>query len=148
MAWPVIGAVIGGLGLVSSFVGSRKAAKAAEEQAEEEARLEGAVTREKLAQLRIDERTQYGETIAGYAGGGVMSIIPGSGGQTATGSPASILQEQATAYRRQRDITEEVGATKAQMALTRGENLADKYRYSGYANVAAGISNLLMTDYS
>jgi len=136
--------VTGVLGTVASFIGSKKASKAAKEEAAEQARLEGLVTGEKLRRLDIDERTLYGETVAGYAGGGVQAIAP-SLDQTSlrTGSPQSVLQEQAKSFRDERKITKEVGASKAQAALTRGKNLADQYRYQGYANVASSIGNIL-----
>ena len=137
-------AVIGAVGLISSFLGSKKASKAAKEQAREEARLEGLVTQEKLRTLKIDERTLYGQTLSGYAGGGVQGISPNLGQTNITsGSPQAILAEQKKSFGAEKDIITQVGASKAQASLTRGRNLADQYRWSGYANVASGVSNIL-----
>jgi hypothetical protein len=164
MAWPAVAAVgIAAAGLVMDFVGSKKASKAAKKEGAEQARLEGLVTDEKLRNLRTEQRSMYGETLAGYAGGGVLARAPslesnltlgdsfggagayGGSDSVMTGSPGSVINEQALSFAKQRDITRKVGATKAQQALTRGSNIADQYRYSGYANVASGISNILST---
>lgn len=149
MAWPAVAAaVIGAVGLISNYIGGKKAAASAREQAAEEARLEGIVTQEKIRQLKVDERTMYGETLAGQSGSGVQAVSPSLMGSAPTsGSPQVILAEQAKTFQQQRDITAEVGASKAQAALTRGSNLADQYRWSGYANVASSVSNIL-TNYS
>jgi hypothetical protein len=138
---------ISAAGLLMGFLGSKKASKAAKKEGAEEARLEGLVTDEKLRNLRTEERSMYGETLAGYAGGGVQAVAPGLEGSATPqiGSPEQVLNEQAKAFKAQRDITSKVGATKAQQSLTRGSNIADQYRYSGYANVASGISNILST---
>ena len=144
MGVAIAGAVIGAVGLISSFLGSKKASSAAKEQAREEARLEGLVTQEKLRTLGIDERTLYGQTLAGYAGGGVQGISPNLGQTSITaGSPQAILAEQKKSFGAEKDIISQVGASKAQASLTRGKNLADQYRWSGYANVASSVSNIL-----
>jgi hypothetical protein len=141
-------AAIGAVGLISSFIGSKKASKAAKDAAKEEARLEGLVTGEKIRTLGIDERTLYGQTVAGYSGGGVQGIQPNLGASNVTaGSPMSVLAEQKKSFAAEKDITSKVGASKAQAALTRGKNVADAYRWSGYANVASSVSNIL-TNYS
>jgi hypothetical protein len=159
----VAGLAIGAAGLLMNFIGSKKGAKAAKKEGAEEARLEGLVTDEKVRNLRTEQRSMYGETLAGYAGGGVLARAPslesnltlgdsfggagayGGSDSVMTGSPSSVINEQALAFAGQRDITRKVGATKAQQSLTRGNNIADQYRYSGYANVASGISNILST---
>lgn len=144
--WVQIAALaLGAIGLVSSFVGAKKGEEAAKEQAALEAEQEEKVTKERLRQLGIDERVLFGETLAGYAGGGVLAAAPSLGRRTnvAFGSPQQIIQEQAKEFKAQRKITADVGATKVQQALAGGASLADQYRYSGYANVASGISNIL-----
>ena len=135
MAWPAVaGAVIGAVGLISSFIGSKKASKAAKEQAALEAKHEGEITFERQRQINKEERALAGETRAGFAGGGVIA------GQ---GSVGDILGEQAKEFRFERAITGKVGATKVQQALAGGKATADAYKYAGYANVASGISNIL-----
>jgi len=147
MPFPFAAAAAGiaAVGLISGFIASKKASKAAKEEAAEQARLEGMVTDEKIRTLGIDERTLYGETVSGYARGGVQAVGPtlGGGALPQTGTPQTVLGEQAREFAYQKDITQKVGATKAQAALTRGKNVADAYRWSGYANVASGISNIL-----
>jgi hypothetical protein len=149
MAWPAVAiAAIAAVGLITSFIGSKKAAKSAKEEAKEQARLEGLVTGEKIRTLGIDERTLYGETVAGYAGGGVQGMQPNLGASNVTaGSPMSVLAEQKKSFAAEKDIIGKVGASKAAAALTRGKNVADAYRWSGYANVASSVSNIL-TNYS
>jgi len=144
----IAGVVIGAVGLISSFIGSKKAAKAAKKQSEEEARLEGIVTQEKIRQLGVDERTLFGETVAGQAGSGVMGMQANLGqSQVMAGSPQVVLDEQAKSFAQEKNIVGQVGASKAAAALTRGKNVADAYRWSGYANVASSVSNIL-TNYS
>ncbi len=157
----IAGVVIGAVGLISSFIGSKKAASAAKSEAAEQARLEGLTTDEKLRRLRIDQRSLYGETLAGFAGGGVLAR-PGSlesnltlgdsfggagayGGSASvmTGSPGVVIQEQAKEFAFERDITRKVGATKVAQALQHGKNVASAYKWSGYSNAATGISNIL-----
>ena len=121
---------------ITGFLGSKKAAKSAKKQAAEEARLEGIVTDEKIRRLDIEERAMAGETRAAYAGSGVLTGSP---------SPQTVLQEQAREFQKQRDVTKEAGASKVASALGQGSATADYYRYSGYANVASGISNMLTT---
>lgn len=145
MAWPAIAAAVGVAGLVAQYVGSKKAGKAAKEQSEEEARLEGLVTQEKMRQLGIDERVMYGQTMAGYASGGVQSFAPTLGGEprVQAGSPSQIISEQQKEFAAERQITQDVGASKVKQSLDRGTALKNQYKWSGYANVASGISGIL-----
>ena len=143
-AVPIAMAAIAAVGLISSFIGSKKAAKAAKKQSKEEARLEGIVTQEKIHRLGVDERTLYGQTLAGQAGSGVLGMQPNLGATNVmAGSPQTVLDEQAKSFAREKSIVGEVGASKAAAALTRGQNVADQYRWSGYANVASSVSNIL-----
>lgn len=168
--WIQIAALaLSAVGLISGFVGSQKAEKAAEKQADLEAAQERKVTDEKIRQLGIEERSMYGETIASYAGSGVQVTPPGQAelrrfsrtnpySKTSTGydivdapyaagasSPLIVLAEQAKEFAMQRKITKEVGATKVQASLQQGKSTADYYRYSGIANAASSASNLLTT---
>jgi hypothetical protein len=136
---PATGMLIAtGVSLISGWLGSKKASKSAKKQAAEEARLEGIVTEEKVRQLGIEERVLRGDTMARYAGSGVMASGP---------TPGVILAEQAKEFAKQRDVTKAAGASKVASALGQGKATADAYRFSGYANVASGISNML-TSYS
>ena len=143
------GAVLGTIGLISGFIGSKKASKAAKEESKEQARLEGLLTDEQLRRIGIDQRNMYGETLAGYASGGVQATAPTLAGDARlqTGSPQQVIQEQTSEFDKQRQITSDVGATKVSQALTRGQNVADAYKWGGYANVASGVSSIL-TNYS
>jgi hypothetical protein len=146
MAWPIFAAyaAVQVVGLISSYIGSKKASKAAKEQAKEEARLEGIVTDEKIRQLGVDERTLYGQTVAGQAGSGVVGIQPNLGqSNVMAGSPQAVLGEQAASFLQQKNIVQQVGASKAASALTRGKNVAEQYKWQGYSNVASGVSNIL-----
>lgn len=139
--WIQIAALaLSAIGTVAGFMGSKNSEKAANKQARKEAEAEKKVTAEKLRQLEIEERALMGETIAAYAGSGVISNAGGS-----KGTPAVLLAEQAKEFAAQKKITKEVGASKVQQSLMAGKATADAYRYSGYANVASGISNMLTT---
>jgi hypothetical protein len=145
MGVAVAGAVIGAVGLISNFLGSKKAGKAAKKQSEEEARLEGLVTDEKLRQLSIEERITYGETLSGYASGGVLATTQNLSGAATplTGSPSTIIDEQRKTFADERSITRQVGASKVAQSLQHGKNVASAYKWSGYSDTASGISNIL-----
>lgn len=136
---------IGAVGLISGFLGSKKAAKAAKEQAAEEARIEKLTTEERIRQIGKEERSLYGETVTGYAGGGVLSSFGGlqDTGLTPVGSAQSVLAEQKEEFGFERKITEETGASNVMQSLARGKALSNQYKYQGYANLAGGIGKLL-----
>ena len=141
----IAGAVIGTVGLISNFIGSKKAASAAKDSAAEEARIMKLTTAERLRQLKTEERVMRGETLSGYARGGVLATAPTLDGQMRdqTGSPATVLGEQAREFAAERKITQQVGASNVQQALMRGKNTANAYKWQGYSNAASGISSLL-----
>jgi hypothetical protein len=144
VAVPIAIAAITAISAISSFLGSKKAAKAAKKQSKEEARISARQTTERVRNLGIEERTLYGETVAGYAGGGVQSSIPGLGvTQPTSGSPSTVLAEQARTFQRERAFTEEVGASNAMQIIQGGRATADQFKYQGYNNLATGISSIL-----
>lgn len=146
--WAIVGAVTGAVGVISSLIGSKKSSDAAKKQSREEARLEKIVTDERLRQIDIEERALYGETLAGYAGGGVQAMTPGMRSRGATvGSPATILAEQKTAFQFEKKVTKEAGASRAQQALTGGKMTADLYKYQGYSQAASGISDIIASQF-
>jgi hypothetical protein len=145
--YAIAGLVVGAVGIISGFLGSKKASKAAKDQAKEEARLEKMVTEERIRQLGREERQLYGDTVAGYAGGGVLSSFGSMSNvpRETIGSPGTVLAEQAAEFQREREITQKVGATKVAQGLARGKATAEAYKYAGYTNAAQGISNILST---
>ena len=145
MAVGTAAVVIGAVGLISGFLGSRKASKAAKKQAELEAKQERLITGERIRQIGKEERALYGETVAGYAGGGVLASFGGTqdAGLSPLGSAQSVLSEQASEFAHERDITQQVGATKVQQGLAAGRATAQAYKFQGYSNAATGISNIL-----
>jgi hypothetical protein len=146
MGVAIAGAVIGAVGLISGFLGSKKASKAAKEQSAEEARLEKLTTTERIRQIGKEERDMYGQTIAGYAGGGVLSSFASMGDvpRETIGSASQVLAEQRQEFAFERKITEETGASNVAQSLARGKSLASQYKYQSYANAASGISKILM----
>lgn len=148
MGWFLPAAIIGStiISTVAGFLGAKKASKAAEKQADEEAKYEKLLTGEALRRLGIEERVQYGELLSGYASGGVLAR-PAALTQPTTpgamvGSPQSVLEEQRKEFAFERKITTEAGASRVSQALQAGKATSDAYRYSGYANVASSIANL------
>ncbi|GAF74209.1 unnamed protein product [marine sediment metagenome] len=143
---PVIaGLVIGAVGVIAGFLGSKKASKAAKKQADLEAEQERLITGERIREIGREERQLYGETVAGYTQGGVlssfgtMSDVP----RETIGSAGSVLTEQQIEFQRERSITEKVGASKVASGLARGKATASAYKWQGYSNAATGISNIL-----
>ena len=121
------------LGMISDFLGGRKAEKAAERAAKKEAVAEGKVTAERLRQLEKEERSLAGTTRAVAAGSGVKANV---------GSPLAILAEQASEFAHEKQIVRQVGATKAASALQRGRDVGDAVKYQSYGNLARGASNI------
>ena len=141
----MLSAVASVVGAITSFIGSKKAAKAAREQGAEEARIGRLTTEEQLRRLTIDERTMRGETLSGYASGGVQAYAPTLDGEPRlqTGSPQTVINEQAREFAAERDITREVGASNVQQSLMRAKATATAYKWQGYSNAASSISNIL-----
>lgn len=147
--WGWIGVALSAVGLISDFLGSKKAAKSAEQQSQLEAEQEKKVTTERLRQLDVEQRAVYGETLAGYAGAGVLATAQTlTGAKAISGTPRTVIAEQAKEFDFERKITREVGATKVQQALAGGKSVADRYRYSGYAAVAGGLGSIFQQLYS
>jgi hypothetical protein len=129
------------------YTGGKKAAKAAERQADAQAAVEEKLTAERVRQLDIDERVQYGETLAGYAGGGVLGQTPGldpakfrTGMQ---GSPLVVLQEAAREFAKEREVTQDVGAANIAQIQLGGKATATRYKWQGYAGAADSLSKAL-----
>jgi hypothetical protein len=137
--------VVGAVGLISGFLGSRKASKAAKKQAKLEAEAERQITTERIREIGKEERALYGETVSGYVGGGVLAGFGGTGqgDLSLMGSSQQVIQEQVSEFAHERDITKKVGATKVAAGLARGKATADAYKWAGYSNAATGVSNLL-----
>ena len=137
-------AITGTIGLITSFLGAKKASKAAKEQAAEEARIQQVTTAEQIRRLNINERLMFGQTVAGQAGSGVLGMQQGLDQQSPmSGSPQTILSEQAREFAQERKITQEVGASNVQQTLMRGAAQANAYKWQGYSNAASSISNIL-----
>jgi hypothetical protein len=120
-------------GLISDFIGGRKAASAAKKAGKKQASDERVMTAERIRQLQIEERTLRGETIAKVAGSHV---------KVGQGSPLEILAEQAREFSKERQITGQVGATKAAAAMQRGRDVGNIAKYQSYSNIASGASNI------
>jgi hypothetical protein len=134
MAWQVVvPIVIAAVGMIADFLGSKKSASGAAKASHREAFAERRVTQEKVRQLHKEERTMAGDTRAKAAGSHVKA------GQ---GSPLDVLAEQAKEFSRERQIVEQVGATKAASALQRGRDVGNAVRYQSYSNLATGASNI------
>ena len=144
MAAPLIAAgVLAGAAAITSFLGAKKAAKSAKQQAALEAEQQEKLTAERIRRLGVDERVMKGQTLAGYAGGGVQAKAPGmNSDQTQFGSPLVVLAEQAREFQRERDITEETGALQVAQTLERGQGVATQYKYQGYSNAASSLSRM------
>lgn len=129
----IFAAIVTGLGVLGNIFGGRSAARDAEQQAAEEARLEGIVTEEKLRQLEKQEIAMRGATIAATAGAGV---------RVGEGSPLAILAEQRFEFAREKQVTKEVGASRAALALQQGRAIGKQAKYSGYTQAARGLSDM------
>lgn len=145
MSWGnVAAAAVAVVGTAIGLDSAKKSEKAAKKQAKEQARIEEELTAEKLFQLGLDERQMRGETLAGFAGGGVLSVMQGTAGtKEISGSPSTILEEQRKAFARERKITKSVGASNVAQTLMAGSALADRYKYEGYSSAAMNISSII-----
>jgi hypothetical protein len=149
MSWAIAGTMIATtvVSTASQYLGAKKAEKSAKKQAKLQAEAEQKLTDERVLTLQKQERIQYGQTIAGYAGGGVLARAPGldpKAGMTAmSGSPEAVVQEAAREFKHERDITREVGALNISQIKQAGRATANAYRFQGYASVASGIGSIL-----
>ncbi len=137
MAAPLVVAAIGATAIssIAGFLGSRKAAKAAKAQSKEQAAIEQKLTTERVRQLGKEEDALYGQTLARYAGGGVMATPQ-------AGTPQQVLAEQKEEFGYERQITQDVGASNVKQTLQQGRATANAYKYQGYANLASGLAKI------
>ncbi len=126
----VAGVAASVIGAGLSFFSGKKASSAADRAARREAKLEGKVTDERIRQISRQETIMAGQTVAATAGGGV---------KVGSGSSLAILADQASEFRRERQVTREVGATRARAALEGGSALATQYRYQGLTGAVGGL---------
>jgi len=126
----VAGVAASVVGAALSFFGGRKAEDAANKAAKREAKLEGKVTAERIRQIDRQETIMAGQTVAATAGSGV---------KVGSASSLAILADQASEFRRERYITQEVGATRARASLETGAALATQYKYQGLSGAVSGL---------
>ena len=129
----IFAAILAGVGALSGIIGGNKAKHAAEDQAREEARLEGLVTKEKLRQLGKEEIALKGATIAAVAGSGVKTDI---------GSPLAVMAEQATEFFFEKKIVKDVGASRTALALQKGRAIGQQAQYQGYSQGLSSLSSM------
>ena len=115
-------------GLASSIFGAKSAKKQANSAAGKEAALDLKVTQEKLYNIGQEELQLAGSTRAAAAGSNVKAD---------TGSPLSILAEQARTFAREKMITSQVGAQKAQLTQQRGKMIGQQAMYQGMGQAAS-----------
>ena len=143
-----IGLAISAIGLISDYVGNKRGADAAEDQAALQATHEDQLTNERLRQIDKEERALYGETLARYAGSGVK-IFEGDGsrGLALRGSVGQNIEEQRREFAYEKQITRQVGATKVSQALMQGKAVSDQYKYGAYSGALKGAGNLMQQYY-
>lgn len=112
-------------GAAVSLIGGISARNEAQDAADEEARLEGVVTAEKLRQMTVEEQIERSRTRAGYAASGVDVTV---------GSPLQVLSNQAAEYGRLRRGVAQAGATRAGQAQLRGQMTGDRALWGGVGN--------------
>ena len=122
------------LGVGTSIFGGISGGKKAKKAARAEAALDLRVTQEKLYNLRQEERQMAGSTRAQSVGSGVKAD---------KGSPLTILAEQARTFARERMITSQVGAQKAELSKMRGENVASQMIYQGIGGALQQVPGVI-----
>ena len=125
-------AVFAVVGAVSSIKGGMDAKSDAKKAAAGQASADLKVTQEKIYNLGQEERQLAGQTLARTAGSGV---------KVDKGSPLTILAEQAKTFAREKMITSQVGAEKADLTKKRGQMVGSQAAYQGFAQGAQGLSN-------
>ena len=124
---------VGVVGIGLQISGARKAEDAAIQQGQDEAVTERAVTKERIRQIGREEEIMRGDTIGRVAASGVKVDM---------GSPLEILADQASEFQREKSITQEVGASRAKLALSSASALGTQYKYQGYAAAAQGLGSI------
>jgi len=129
------GAIIGGIvKLVGGGIAGNKARKAGRRRAS----VEREVTRGRIQIIRREERILRGQTIGGAAGSGVS---------VDSMSPLALLSEQATQFKREKDIVKKVGAANASAAIGDANNLASQYKWSAIGSASASIGSAIDRKY-
>lgn len=113
--------------------GGKAAEEAARAAARREAKIEHSVTSERVRQIRRQQEMLRAETIARVAGSGI---------KVSSKSPLEVLADQESEFKREVDITKEVGASRATAALSRGQMVGEQYKYQGYQQALSGISSM------
>ena len=126
----IAGGIMSLLSGAASVIGGIEARKAAKEAGKEEAALESLVTQAKVVDLEKEEEVLRGQTIAAAAGAGVVTDV---------GSPLTILAEQAKEFARDKRTIQQVGATRATAATTRGKMVGRQAMSQG---ISQGVSSL------
>lgn len=114
----------------ADVIGGIEARKEAKKAGKEEARLESLVTQAKVIDLEKEEEVLRGQTIAAAAGAGIKTDV---------GSPLTILAETAREFAREKRTIQQVGATRAAAATTRGRMAGRQATYQG---IGRGVSSL------
>lgn len=126
-----IAAVMAGVGALTNIFGGLSGKKDAEKAAQMQAASDLKVTQEKIYNLGQEERQLAGQTRARTAGSNVKAD---------TGSPLTVLAEQASTFAREKMITAQVGAEKAQLTKKRGDMVGSQAVYQGFAQGAQGFA--------
>ena len=114
----------------ASMIGGIEARKEAKKAGKEEARLESLVTQAKVVDLEKEEEVLRGQTIAAAAGAGIKTDV---------GSPLTILAETARVFAREKRTIQQVGATRATAATTRGRMVGRQATYQGIGQAASSV---------
>ena len=101
-------------------------------QGEAEAEVERKVTAEQIRQIDRDEQLTRSATIASIAGSNI---------KVGSGSQLDVLAEQAAEFARERQFTEEVGASNANVALQRAKAIGEQARFSSYTTALGAFGS-------
>ena len=127
-----IGAIITGVGALTSIFGGMSAKKAANSAAGKQAEADLKVTQEKVYQLGQEERQLAGSTRAAVASSGVKAD---------KGSPLTVLAEQAKTFAREKMVTSQVGAKNAALTRQRGSMVGQQAAFGGFAQGFQGLGS-------
>lgn len=145
-AFYVAATVVAAYGVYSQNQAARDARRSANQSADEEARLEGILTDEKIRQMGQEREQTLGIQRSGYAGSGVevgsSQLRPGE--QIASGSVMDVLTETSEEYAKQISATRETGASRAANIITRGNMIGDNYVNQAQANAWSSAGNIFM----
>jgi hypothetical protein len=133
MSFAVTAVVTTAVGVGYSIYAGERARDDAKDAGAAQAATEREVTKERIRQIAREEMLTREATVAATAGSGV---------KIGSQSTLAVLADQAAEFKREKAITEKVGASAAKAALAEGSAVGSQYRAQGISSAISGVASI------